>query len=294
MEKSKSSKQAKGNLVTSSERMEEPRVVCSECGTENEEESSFCANCGVALSPARKCPQCDALILPGADICEACGAWLLEGQCKFCYAPLEEGAKFCAECGNPADGIPCPQCGNMSYFDFCKHCGIPLTPQARQSIEDLKRTIEAQGLLVPTEQTATLSRPSEERIELIKMKEYQNKVEKWQQKKSAEPLFHKGRADKLIDQAKEIQSQQTPSIQSDALEKLQQRNFKNNQEARRFFGALKVILPTIKITRKPIGWLCKAYDCLHPEGPQGCADPAPGGEWIFETETISTLEEVQI
>jgi hypothetical protein len=30
---------------------------------------------------------------------------LREGRCRFCSAPLDEGAKFCGECGNPVEGV---------------------------------------------------------------------------------------------------------------------------------------------------------------------------------------------
>ncbi len=266
------------------DKLGEKNSVCPECGQENEAGALFCVNCGTAFSTLKQCPSCHAQIFPGADICESCGTWLLEGQCKFCYAPLEENTKFCPECGNPAEGVICPKCGNLSYFDFCKHCGIPLTVQAHQTIKELAKTL---GMNISE---STDVAPSEEVMELKKIKEYQKKIEENQKNGENKQLFKQKELNELIQNMEQSQNQSKELTQPELLQKLQQRTFKNNQEARRFFGALKVILPVV--TSQPVGWLCKAYNCLHPDGPQSCANPAPGGEWIFNLKT--DLKEVQI
>jgi len=272
---------------TQEDSSDEEILICPHCGAENEEGAKYCAECGKHLNPVKQCPHCKSTVPVDADICEVCGAWLLEGRCKFCYAPLEEGAKFCSVCGNPVEGIICPQCGNLSYFDFCKHCGIPLTKQAHEAIEQLRNSEEFQAILRSiSDQTID---ETDDEIELKKMKEYKERLQKsdsTQAQKSSE-IFNSG-TDELIQGVDKAERSQEELKK--LFEKLQQKEFKNNQEARRFFGALKVLLPTIK--RNPIGWRCNAYGVVHPEGPQGCSAPEHGGEWLFET--ITTIEETEI
>ena len=101
---------------------------CRTCGHENLDSSRFCAACGSSLGGA--CPRCHTPSLPGADICESCGLWLLAGQCPFCGQPVGADQTYCGQCGNEASGISCPSCGKRSTFDFCPHCAKPLSRQA--------------------------------------------------------------------------------------------------------------------------------------------------------------------
>lgn len=50
------------------------------------------------------CPQCEAPLQPGAKFCAECGA-KIEAQafCSECGAELRPGAKFCAECGTKVE-----------------------------------------------------------------------------------------------------------------------------------------------------------------------------------------------
>lgn len=273
---------------------------CPECGTENELEAKFCEECGHDLIGARRCPRCGATLPENADICEACGEWLLEGQCKFCYAPLEEGAKFCAECGNPVGGVECPKCHNISYFDFCKCCNIPLTEQAMQAIEDVRNSKELRELVEALEHERVPSSTSPEQTELQKMKEYAQKFEKPGIKRKTFALFSKEETSKLdarihqIQQERKSQQEKAKGVTPDVLEKIQQKKFANNQEARRFSGALKVLLPTIIKKRVPRGWLCNICHVLHPDGPQGCAVAYGGGRWIYDETEEKGIREVEI
>lgn len=112
------------------------KSVCPSCTHENDSSALFCEECGNALKQPANCPKCSATTRPRADICEVCGTWLLKGQCMFCYAHIDEDQAFCGECGNSASGIPCPRCGELSIFDFCKSCGIPLSIQAKEMVQE--------------------------------------------------------------------------------------------------------------------------------------------------------------
>ena len=58
---------------------------CQGCGTENLLEARFCVNCGAPLLV--RCPQCDAVLPPGARFCPACGKPL-----KSAITPLADPA----------------------------------------------------------------------------------------------------------------------------------------------------------------------------------------------------------
>lgn len=276
------------------------KAECPECGAENELEAKFCEECGYDLLGARRCPRCGATISENADICEACGEWLLEGQCKFCYAPLEEDAKFCAECGNPVDGVECPQCHNISYFDFCKYCNIPLTEQAIQTIENLRDSKELRELIDALQHQQRPTGTSPEQIELQKMKEYVQKFEQPRIKRNRFTLLSKEETDRLdtriqqIQQEKRSQHEKGKGITPDVLRRMQQKKFANNQEARRFCGALKVLLPAIIKKKVPAGWVCNICHVFHPDGPQGCAVAYGGGRWIYDETEEKGIIEVEI
>ena len=58
-----------------------------------------------------------------------------EGKCTFCGAPMEPGETVCEECGMPADGVVCPNCGTLNFRPFCSHCNTPLNRAALRAVE---------------------------------------------------------------------------------------------------------------------------------------------------------------
>jgi uncharacterized OB-fold protein len=256
---------------------------CPNCHSINEADAQFCAECGYDLSGKGKCPKCGAKILPNADICEVCGAWLLEGKCKFCGADLEEGAKYCAECGNPAAGIVCPNCGKLSYFDFCKYCNTPLTVTAQKMIERVKKSpneqIEkfssnqearayfmAQKYLMIGQEVNVEKR--DEKDELLKLKEYLEKVEKKEkEKKTYTPLFSEKQRESILSTGKsaevEIERQEEERRKEEERKRQEEERRRKEEERRRKFE----------------GWHCNAFNAFHPGGPCECADPSMGGHW---------------
>lgn len=267
MENKRKEEKQKTKKLSLPEEEKEQGKECPNCHVINELEAKYCAECGHNFEGVKSCPKCGARVIsPNADICEVCGEWLLEGQCKFCYAELEEGATFCPECGNPVSGIVCPTCGQLSYFDFCKFCNTPLTGGAQQMVEKLKnksiqqdsdieftsnqearRYYMAQRYLMIEQEVKVTQR--DESDELLKMKEYIERVEKKEKKKRYTPLFSE---------------KQIESIRS--TEKIVNKEIERQEEERR--------------KRGPKGWVCYAFNFLHPGGPNECAKPYMGGYWL--------------
>lgn len=107
-------------------------TACPCCDSYNELSSRFCEECGHSLLLHKKCPKCGVAVHCDADICEACGEWLLKGQCMYCYSTISENETYCGECGNPVEGLICPKCHRLSHFDFCSYCHVPLSRQAKE------------------------------------------------------------------------------------------------------------------------------------------------------------------
>lgn len=270
---------------------------CPNCHNINEPEAHFCAECGYDLREVKKCPKCGAKITsPNADICEVCGEWLLEGKCKFCYADLEEGANYCPECGNPVAGITCPQCGKLSYFDFCKFCNIPLTEMGKKTKENLKNDpLTAELMRLIEESTVeTKERVSAEKIdELLKMKEYMKKVSEKEKKRVFTPIFTKEQREAIaesgkkadeeirrIEEEKRRQEEERRRKEEEERQRMQelmkqmaQKSFNTNQEARRFYRSIR--------PKRAVGWCCNFTRTVHP-CPEDCAEPWHGGYWVTD------------
>lgn len=272
---------------------EEEGKECKSCHYLNELEAMFCANCGADLREQKKCPKCGAKIIsPNADICEVCGEWLLEGKCKFCYADLEEGATFCAECGNPVAGIVCPECGKLSYFDFCKFCNAPLTNVAHKMIEKVKNNPQEEVEIFSTNQEARAYFMAQKYIiisqkveviemnkdnELLKLKDYMEKVEK-KGRMVYKPIFSDKQRESINaagkSAEKEIERQEEERRRREEEERRRQEEERRRQEEERRKREEEK-------RRGAKGWVCNAYGAFHSDGPCGCADPSKGGHWVY-------------
>ena len=256
----------------------------------------MCFNCGWGISDA-------------ADICENCGEWLLIGKCNFCYADIEEGQRYCSECGNPPFGISCPSCGTLSHFDFCPHCDTNLTEQATETIDLFVNSVEFQDLIKinEVETVNCMDKMDRTDVETAKLKSYLSKLAEQQQKKKEVFSLNdspKGNVEKnliAIEQSKQEIKREEQIIslklqkETEALKLLEDsrsKTFSNNQEARKFFGALKILLPKVIQKRTPIGWKC-SVGYIH-NGPHECSLASSGGTWIYELITETSFIETEI
>ncbi len=83
---------------------------CPNCGTQNEDDSLFCAECGKLIPQGTVCPHCGAAINEGDAFCQNCGkktdmdvlptvASPMARACPHCGAAMNEGDAFCQNCG---------------------------------------------------------------------------------------------------------------------------------------------------------------------------------------------------
>lgn len=107
------------------------------------------------VTEGKRCPNCGSHCISTADLCEVCGHWLLDGQCRYCYQPYKPGQHFCTHCGNPPEGIVCKQCNIKTHFDVCPTCHIPLSRRAGPAQEAMREEermiLEAVKEMMPVE-----------------------------------------------------------------------------------------------------------------------------------------------
>jgi len=117
---------------------------CSQCGTENTDETKFCTNCGVKLVvPPAICPQCGAEVNPGVHFCGQCGQDVTQ--------PITEEATI----------TTCPKCGAevSPGISFCGQCGQDITKTAVKETAEPAPTIRPRAKASPVAKPAPTVRP---------------------------------------------------------------------------------------------------------------------------------------
>ena len=80
---------------------EKKMVKCLSCGSEVLAGSKFCPECGAKIEEIKedeiKCPNCGKIVKKG-KFCAECGYKFIK-TCPKCGAEIQNGAKFCFECG---------------------------------------------------------------------------------------------------------------------------------------------------------------------------------------------------
>jgi len=295
--------------------------LCTNCGAAVPDGALFCPECGFNINAPVFCPNCGAATVPGADICEACKAWLLDGQCTFCYAPLAPDAAFCADCGNPKEGVQCPGCGTLSIFDFCTTCGKPLTEGAVLALEMAKNDPDAKALVDAVQETVGIE------AELARLEALINSGPVDSGPDPAPPpvkkqLFSASQISAIMKtgDAREVHAQQKAEEakktevfakkaeeekrraklaeareKKEALEREKAKAIAAAEAAQLKFKS-KTFLTHQDARRfhnsmKPPGvkgWLCNYMNIVHFDGPNGCDQPGLGGYW-YSGDTVEVM-----
>jgi len=300
----KKEEQVSPNIQTVTQNDGQKTGICPNCNAELPEEALYCPDCGLPINQ-RVCPKCGAPASPTADICQVCGAWLLEGKCKFCYADLSsDDALFCPECGKPKDGIPCPHCGTLSIFDFCSKCGKPVTEEAIAELkhaqkeiasssapetanktfssnQDARRWYNAQAAA----QTAGIETELAQLEMLINIKPEPEVTEDETPVATKKSLFSDRQMESIrktgavVDEitrqrleAERIAEEKRKAEEAERKRKEaeRQRQIKEAQERKE----------ALERQLRARAWRCNAYGNVHPGGPNECADPSRGGHWV--------------
>ena len=315
-QKSQKEKQYASNDLAETQNDSYKAGLCPNCNAELPDVTIFCPECG--FSTGKQCPKCNAPSSSSADICQVCGAWLLEGQCKFCYTEIPEEALFCPECGKPKDGINCPHCGKLSIFDFCSSCGKPVTEEAVAQLQLAQQETSAQDAAnktfssnqearcwynacalaktagVETElarlETLINSYPESEKIEdevLVPPTPQPPKRKSLFSDKQLASIRKTGAAvDEVARQrieAERIAEEKRKEEERIAEEKRKAEEAQRKrieEERQRKIKEAQARKEELERQLRNRAWRCNAYGNVHPDGPNGCADPSRGGHYV--------------
>ena len=252
--------------------------ICPFCGTVNEPEAMFCAQCGHPISKS-SCPFCGAEVDPDADFCEACHRYIRKDICSYCGAKLKGNEAYCPECGSPRGGLVCPTCHTMNDFAFCKKCGTALTAEAKEMLKELQKNPDYKELLDVVQEYSNLESSLPYNSERDIVKEQANiklrerlltllakdagiehpSISKVETKRMTKEELEEKKADKIKKLSAILDKLAVPPTSSP----IQARNY--------------------AMASKPMGvrlaWVCNFKHALH-SSPCGCAKPHLGGKWV--------------
>ena len=251
---------------------------CPFCGTINDPEAMFCAQCGQPISKVA-CPHCGAEIDPDADYCETCHHYIRKDICSYCGAHLTGNEAYCPECGSPRGGLVCPTCHTLNDFAFCKKCGTALTKEARQLVKELQLNPDYQELMTVVHDYTQLenSLPYNSERDILREQANQKLRERVltllaQDEGNPNPIIPKVESKRMTKEEQEERKAQKIRLLSAILDKLSVPAGPSAAKARNYAMA-----------SKPVGvrlaWVCNFKHAMH-SSPCGCAKPQMGGKWI--------------
>ena len=181
-----------------------------------------------------------------------------EGKCTFCGAPMEPGETICEECGMPADGVVCPNCGTLNFRPFCSKCNSPLNRTALRTVEKAMEDPKVQQAAHLMDQAAEL----EEALE--NAGDEQTKAE-------AQATYQQ-----VVKDINQLFEEMLPPVGS------------TPEEQFNYYSARKVAIERIQTVKRTIKaeWVCN-YCGYHHRQPSDCVEPWQGGTWIYETEEVT-------
>ena len=253
--------------------------VCPFCGTVNDPEAMFCAQCGQPISKL-SCPHCGAEIEPDTDFCESCHHYIRKDVCSYCGAMLTGKEAYCPECGSPRGGLVCPTCHSLNDFAFCKKCGTALTEEARQLVKQLQQNPDYQELMKVVQEYSLLENSlpynSERDIEREQrnMKLRERVLMLLAKDEGVEtPVIPKKESKRMTKE--ELDEKKTAKIKllSAILDKLAVPAGPSAAKARNYAMASKPM-------GVRLGWVCNWKHAMH-SSPCGCAKPQMGGKWVI-------------
>ena len=253
--------------------------VCPFCGTVNDPEAMFCAQCGQPISKL-SCPHCGAEIEPDTDFCESCHHYIRKDVCSYCGAMLTGKEAYCPECGSPRGGLVCPTCHSLNDFAFCKKCGTALTEEARQLVKQLQQNPDYQELMKVVQEYSLLENSlpynSERDIEREQrnMKLRERVLMLLAKDEGVEtPVIPQKESKRMTKE--ELDEKKTAKIKllSAILDKLAVPAGPSAAKARNYAMASKPM-------GVRLGWVCNWKHAMH-SSPCGCAKPQMGGKWVI-------------
>lgn len=226
-------------------------------------------------SHTRKCRHCGAEVDQNAEFCPHCGKKLAD-YCTFCGAPMLPTDTVCDECGMPADGVRCPQCGTLNVRSFCRHCNAPLTKAAMRAIEKAKQDPKVRKAAELMDRAAELETMLGNAVPHVS--EGEQRLEELLSGKVEFTSVEEGQG-QLMEEY-----QQVVKDLNQLFEEMLPPAGSTPQEQFNYYSARKIAIETVRkvqITKKT-GWVCNYCGCFHNK-PSECCEPWHGGTWIYET-----------
>lgn len=227
------------------------------------------------ISHTHKCRHCGAEVDQNAEFCPYCGKKLVD-HCTFCGAPMLPTDTVCDECGMPADGVRCPQCGTLNVRPFCRQCNAPLTKAAMRAIEKAKQDPKVRKAAELMDRAAELEAMLGDAVPHVS--EGEQRLEELLSGKVEFTSVEEGQS-QLMEEY-----QQVVKDINQLFEEMLPPAGSTPQEQFNYYSARKIAVESVRkvqITRKT-GWVCNYCGCFHNK-PSECCEPWHGGTWIYET-----------